>query len=93
MLSLVFHSHSEPVSRRQGIKAEAGLSFTLFAAFKGYHNSVQENFSAHQHRGNCNGEPTTVESQNTRHIEHIFEVGTRVWRMKLPGMAGLWKLF
>lgn len=56
------------VAGGKDIKAEAHLSFTLFAAFDGYHNSAHKNAGAHHHGGNCNVKPKIVESQNMRHM-------------------------
>lgn len=56
------------VAGGKDIKAEAHLSFSLFAAFDGYHNSAHKNAGAHHHGGNCNVKPKIVESQNMRHM-------------------------
>lgn len=73
--SLLMHALSRLAGGR-AIKAEAHLSFSLFAALHGYHKSAQENVSAHHHGGNCNVKPKTVGSQNKAHVI-CFRVGAR----------------
>lgn len=59
----------------KAIKAEAHLSFSLFAASEGYHDSAHDNVGVHHHGGIFNVKPRIAESQDEGHVTRF---GVRV---------------